>query len=228
MGMTVFKRKKRQYPNYGKAVGMDASQWWAQVIESTFLDILPNSVTIPGNLVDSLLHRFSSHEGYRLFGDVIPFFHDLHKWRDRRQATGPPDQHPLQLQVGVISNSDDRVPAILSSLGLRVANRSYRSSAVKSDGNIDIDWVVLSYDVGFEKPDRRIFDVAKQCSSSEAGEECAYCHVGDNLSEDYQGAFGAGWRSILLDREAQHADDVSCNERVRNLRSVMRRLTESG
>ncbi|KAL9583813.1 MAG: hypothetical protein Q9203_004921 [Teloschistes exilis] len=200
-----------------------------KVIESTFLDILPNSAVLPGDLVASLLHRFSSHEGYRLFDDVTPFFHDLHKWRDRAQSTFGPDQEPLQLQVGIISNSDDRVPAILSSLGLRVANRSHGSSAAKSNGNIDIDWIVHSYDIGFEKPDRRIFDVAKRCSSlNEAGGKSAFYHVGDSLSEDYQGALGAGWKSVLLDREGKHADAVSCDERVRNLRSVMPRLTQSG
>ncbi|KAL8627478.1 hypothetical protein Q9189_006822 [Teloschistes chrysophthalmus] len=229
MSMTVFKREKRQYPNYGRAVGMGASQWWANVIESTFLDILPSLAALPEDLVASLLHRFSSHEGYRLFDDVIPFFRDLHIWRDRAQSTFGPNQEPLKLQVGIISNSDDRVPAILSSLGLGVADRSHGSSAVKSNGIIDIDWVLHSYDVGFEKPDRRIFDVAKRRSSlDEAGGESAYCHVGDNLSEDYQGALGAGWKSLLLDREGQHADAVSCDERVKDLRSVVRRLTESG
>ena len=59
-------------------------------------------------------------------------------------------------------------------------------------------FVVFSQDVGFEKPDGRIFDVAlKQanCSSNQL------LHVGDSLQSDVAGAQNTGIRSVWLNRD---------------------------
>lgn len=118
-----------------------------------------------------------------------------------------------KIVIGVITNSDDRVPDILSSFGLRVGGRRFREAPPSSDmanvqisavdhpttdattsgttssltqANItgreqeppsdgkasiddrmrheeeeDINFTCLSYDVGHEKPDRRIFEAAE-------------------------------------------------------------------
>lgn len=116
--------------------------------------------------------------------------------------------------VGVISNSDDRVPSVLESFGLKVGPRRVgtseeRNTQAKLDD--DIDFVILSYDVGFEKPDRRMFDAATQVfqnmhagtpgndgSVSDHGYHKLY--IGDSLEHDYFGAKEAGWDAVLLDR----------------------------
>ena len=77
-------------------------------------------------------------------------------------------------------------------------------------GNALIDFVVLSYDIGFEKPDRRIFDeaqrvaLARACAPASA--KWSYMHVGDDKDKDYQGARNAGWRGILVDRGGQRSE----------------------
>ena len=60
----------------------------------------------------------------------------------------------------------------------------------------EIDMVVLSDDIGINKPDRRLFDYAvdRACTSSS---KCVM--VGDNLSTDIIGAVGAGWHAIYFD-----------------------------
>ncbi len=68
---------------------------------------------------------------------------------------------------------------------------------------------MLSYDVGFEKPDSRIFDATKQMLW---GQE-RFLHIGDDLEKDYSAAKRAGWEGILLDREAK----VSCPENVETI-----------
>ena len=77
----------------------------------------------------------------------------------------------------------------------------------------DISFVVLSYDVGHEKPDRRVFEAAESMlketlaeggSNPESQSIDAYekLYVGDSLEKDYHGAKAAGWDSLLLRREA--------------------------
>jgi ribonucleotide monophosphatase NagD (HAD superfamily) len=68
--------------------------------------------------------------------------------------------------------------------------------------------VALSYDVGHEKPDRRIFDAATEMlaetvASKDKGltiNDFDKLYVGDDLEKDYDGAKAAGWYAVLLDR----------------------------
>ena len=61
-----------------------------------------------------------------------------------------------------------------------------------------VDLVVLSDDVGFNKPDLRIFAHAMK----RAGEMDPQVHlmIGDNLAADVGGAVRVGWRAIHFDR----------------------------
>lgn len=200
-----------------------------QVINSTFRAVLPSSVTVPKGLVASLLHRFSTNEGYQLYKDVIPCFQQLKHWRKGNERASTLGLDRRRLHVGIISNSDDRVPAVLAGLGVHVRDGRYGSSTpVSSSESSDIDWVAMSYDVGFEKPNRRIFDAAKSLSGLTAEGNGLYMHVGDNLVEDYEGALAAGWQSLLLDRDSNRNGDALKTQTVPDLSSVLQRLIEGG
>lgn len=62
------------------------------------------------------------------------------------------------------------------------------------------DFVVFSQDQGFEKPDRRLFEIALAHAGC-APEELL--HVGDSLTNDVAGAQGAGVRSVWLNRDGR-------------------------
>lgn len=137
-----------------------------------------------------------------------------------------------ELTIGVITNSDDRVPSLLSSLGLEVSPRRYGltvdSLNSHSDREDDIDFVVMSYDVGYEKPSRDVFDAAKQLVRSNWGnpeQEDRFIHIGDDLKKDVEGAERAGWESVLLDRDGLHKVHGSQKTRassvIRNLRELI-------
>ncbi|KAL8967461.1 MAG: hypothetical protein Q9183_002910 [Haloplaca sp. 2 TL-2023] len=223
----AFKHEKVEHPNYGKEAGMDPTRWWSNVIRSTFSAISPPPAAVPQSLIVSLLQQFSSQKGYRLFDDVLPFFQELNRWRTQPGPASASGIDPMWLQVGVISNSDDRVSAILASLGINVNERTCAPSApMKPKGPFDIDWVTLSYDAGAEKPNRSIFDAAEKTSAMASDRDTLFCHVGDNLSEDYHGALGAGWETFLLDRDDQHKDDVPGARRITSLGSLLQRLVE--
>lgn len=153
------------------------------------------------------MHRFSSSEGYRLYEDVAPIFKDLRRIKRASTAVGAAPEFIM----GVITNSDDRVPSVLSSLGLDVGRRRYglteETLDPRSDMEDDIDFMVMSYDVGYEKPSREIFDAAKQLVRSIWGnpdQEDRFIHIGDDLKKDSEGAQRAGWESVLLDRDGEY------------------------
>jgi putative hydrolase of the HAD superfamily len=59
------------------------------------------------------------------------------------------------------------------------------------------DFVIFSQDMGFEKPDRRIFEAALEHANCAAHE---LLHVGDSLKNDVYGARNAGIKSVWLNR----------------------------
>ena len=167
-------------------------------------------------MVPELLQRFSSSDGYVLYPDVPAFFEAIRIHKERTS-------HSADLLLGILTNSDDRVVSILESFGLQVNPWRYGTKKVgiaHANPKIcdDIDFVALSYDVGFEKPHRRIFDATREMAESRF--EVSHCiHVGDDLEKDYQGAEAAGWKSFLLDREDIHASESI--ERLRSLTQVL-------
>ncbi|HEV2146840.1 MAG TPA: HAD-IA family hydrolase [Longimicrobiaceae bacterium] len=83
-------------------------------------------------------------------------------------------------RLGVISNADGRVEALLESVGLRP----------------HFDFVIDSARVGIEKPDPRIFRMGLE-RLGVAPEDAVY--VGDIYEIDVVGARGAGMAAVLVD-----------------------------
>ncbi|KGO66428.1 hypothetical protein PITC_067240 [Penicillium italicum] len=192
----TFREQMQQYPNYGRADVLRGQyggprQWWEEVIRGSFRRVLSTEDVetrpedpkeqIPDEMVEALLARFAGPEGYALYDDVLPFFRRMRKLKSAQKWSFD------RIVVGVISNSDDRVPAVLKSLGLTVGDmradqdkssmelpgfeeRSIKKDAVGeqnkdlADRNLelDIDMVITSYEAGQEKPHRSIFDVTRR------------------------------------------------------------------
>jgi putative hydrolase of the HAD superfamily len=81
------------------------------------------------------------------------------------------------LRIGMVSNFDYRLPAILEALGLAPL----------------LDVIVLPSDAGAAKPDRRIFDLALARLEIRADQAV---YVGDDADDDIAGARAAGVRAI--------------------------------
>ena len=77
-----------------------------------------------------------------------------------------------------------------------VQYRKMRSSRIESF----FDVVVLSDDIGVNKPDRRIFDHALQKAGAEAGKSVI---IGDNPDTDIAGAVSAGWRAVYFNPKGE-------------------------
>ncbi|CAK7266374.1 hypothetical protein SEPCBS57363_002055 [Sporothrix epigloea] len=208
----AFKAQARAHPNYGhkpNGDGMGATAWWTQVIHNTFEPLLRKGATQPPVLAPLLLARFASSEGYAI-DPRLPGL--LRAIKDKRVT-------PYErVVVGVITNSDDRVPGILSSFGVNVSPLRY--SRPRSTGEMtgtqatkgvlplpcDIDFHCMSYDVGVEKPDPAIFRAAESLvpevvgleSEADLHKDWDRVYVGDEAGKDLVGAQAAGWYPVLL------------------------------
>jgi HAD superfamily hydrolase (TIGR01549 family) len=107
------------------------------------------------------------------------------------------------LKLGVISNADGRVEALLELLGLR--------------GHFD--FVIDSTVVGVEKPDPRIFRLGLEQAGVEAHEAV---YVGDVYEIDIVGARGAGMLPFLIDPLGRF-DQMDC-ERIAGIDELPARL----
>ncbi|GAM88043.1 hypothetical protein ANO11243_060720 [Dothideomycetidae sp. 11243] len=206
-----------------KNVSLTASQ----IIEKTFAPFLPGEdKKLPPVLAPALLHRFNSKEGYEMFSDATKLFK---KFADTRpgQLYRRIDQHDdakampeARLVLGLITNSDDRVPDVLSSFGLKVKPLRHGEDPRPyhpTNEPADIDFTMMSYDVGHEKPDSRIFDAASAMLSEMLAAEghqdadltkWRKVYVGDDLHKDALGAIDAGWEGVFLDRAEASPDAV--------------------
>jgi FMN phosphatase YigB (HAD superfamily) len=85
-------------------------------------------------------------------------------------------------KLGVISNFDSRLDVLLRNMKL----------------NHYFDFVLSSYQAGFEKPQREIFMKAMQSSELKDLKENECLHIGDTPVTDYLGAKEAGWNALLI------------------------------
>ncbi len=105
-------------------------------------------------------------------------------------------------RLGIVTNfqQPDIVPDILDSFGIREYFRP----------------VVISATVGYRKPYPELFQLAlTELGMEESPERVAY--VGDNLSDDIDGARYAGLSPILIDTKSQHKSHDPSVPRIRSL-----------
>ena len=237
----AFKSTYASSPNYGRATGMKAEEWWDKVVRTTFspllhldqnnqhhasslssTDIEDESVLLT-DLSKRLYTHFSSSAGYVLFPDARRLFDRLRTLRHSisTSTNDPGAAAPAvpSIIVAVLTNSDPRVAPILRSLGLRVGSPLPTSPTAAidqdvepeeaEDGPNDIDFVLTSYEAGYEKPDPRIFEAAERMAASIARYhqhggveiEIKKLHVGDDYGKDVRGAEAVGgWEAVYLDR----------------------------
>ena len=207
-----------------------------QVIRQTFQPFLKPQQEVPSALISELISRYASSEGYDFFPDARLFFEQLKAIRTG--STPSPAWKWDKTVVAIISNSDSRVPSVLSSFGLNVGPRYI---AMNPPGTSepseykDIDFVVLSYDVGFEKPDRLIFDAATSmlanmlnASPESAGlgsaDDYEKLYVGDSIQKDYYGAQRAKWCAVRLDRSGEYEEDGEVRLQMTNFQGQKKRI----
>lgn len=137
---------------------------WAEIVSKTFA--VPMTSRQELDFFADLYERFADPEVWRVHEDVVPTLEKL-------RARG--------LKLGIISNWDERLRALLGKL--------------KLDRFFEV--VVVSSEFGQHKPAVAIFQHTLQ-QLRLPGE--AVLHVGDSIVEDVEGSTGAGLRAVRLNR----------------------------
>ena len=153
---------------------------WAELVDEVFLGLAPEPPSI--TFFNELYNRFSETSAWRIFPDVIPAL-------DALAAEG--------IKLGVISNWDERLRALLRNL--------------KLDSYFEI--FAISCEVGFAKPSPVIFEQAAMKLSLPAA---SILHVGDSPELDVAGARAAGFHAARIDRNNHKAQ---CLQSLTELRA---------
>lgn len=144
---------------------------WARIVDDTFAGLVaqpPSETFFP-----ELFERFAQPSAWRIYDDVWPALDEL-------SLRG--------VRLGVISNWDNRLRALLAALEL--ASR--------------FEVIVISCEQGCAKPARAMFESAARQFSLPPDE---MLHVGDNWEADVQGARAAGFHSIQIARGSPAGPD---------------------
>jgi putative hydrolase of the HAD superfamily len=141
--------------------------WWEAIAIQTFQQagVFEQFSDFPAFFA-ALYHHFATAEPWLVYPDIRAA---LGKWRSQG------------IELGILSNFDSRLHAVLPALGLS----EFFSS------------VTISTEAGAAKPSPKIFKAAlakHHCTPDQAW------HVGDSQREDYEGAKAVGLRAILLKR----------------------------
>jgi FMN phosphatase YigB (HAD superfamily) len=170
-------------------------------------------------VVPSLFTRFSTRKGYFVYGDVYPALDALRKARTY-------DAPGSRTIVGIISNSDPRVRRILHTSGINVSNVEVAARPPDEKLQHDhIQFLALSYDVGYEKPAPEIFKAAEELAKNLLPEDERHLpmekiYFGDDIAKDGLGAVNAGWESYIVDRDSILEGKTQGLEKVHRISSL--------
>ena len=145
-------------------------QWWEAIAKDTFIEagVYDQFEDFTGFFTQLYAH-FATPDPWFVFKDVMP---SIKAW------------HAQGIELGLVSNFDSRLFALVELLGMK----KYFSS------------ITISSLVGAAKPDSKMFLSAldkHDCKPEQAW------HIGDSKLEDYDGASKIGIKAFLLERSPE-------------------------
>jgi putative hydrolase of the HAD superfamily len=143
--------------------------WWFDVVHNVFYRV--GMFDRFDEFFEHVFAVFADPAAWNLYPEVLPTLQEL-------RSGG--------LELGIVSNFDTRLFAILRGLGLADL----------------FDTVTISSLANAAKPSPRIFEVALEQHAVEPREAL---HVGDSVRDDVEGATKAGLAAVLLARDGKQA-----------------------
>lgn len=181
-----YKRMSAANPCFG-CNDTGSKSWWTEVAASTLLNCSPDSDPIVVHQVAEALYDYYSTAGpWQLVEE------DIKQTLQKIRLKG--------IHLVVTSNFDSRLKSLLTQFDL-------------SDL---FTMIVLSGEIGFEKPDPRIFQPIM--NHFDLGIPSEILHIGDNLKNDFQGAKTFGCKALLYDPYC--SSTVKSSDRISRLSSL--------
>lgn len=157
------------------------------------------------NLVQRTLHQQPQPKDFDLFFDELwnTFAHPS-RWRLYDQTLETlAELKKRGYMLALLSNWDERLRSIVK--GLELANY--------------FEHVFISSEVGFEKPDPRIFQNAEKSMQVSADQ---ILHVGDSIHHDVKGAEAVGWKVIHLTHKPEAQREKNQIHKLSDLLQVLK------
>ncbi|CAJ0600359.1 unnamed protein product [Cylicocyclus nassatus] len=172
------------YPCFGYG-SIGEYEWWKRIIV--------------GSLQKAHTKRIDHIQGDKISRQLYDFYTTASAWRiiDPEMKSAVDVLRQMGLGVVVVSNFDSRLKKILRNL------------------EIDhlFDLVLLSGEIGLEKPDPKIFEMV--LGHYHLTSPSQLLHVGDNVKKDYQAAIKFGAKAFLFDPLSEKTE-VDESHRIRS------------
>ncbi len=170
----------------------------AAALQTSFVEVFRRLTRIPRDCVDEnseyafwkalvlevIAHWVRGEDAERVFEDAYTAFADPANWY---AINGGPrlleSLHKRGYRLALLSNADARIRGIIEAHGL----------------GIHMEQMLLSSELGHEKPDIRLFRKVEEQLGATPEE---ILHIGDSERNDGQGPRAAGWHAIVIDRRA--------------------------
>lgn len=164
-----FKELHMKYPNFGRD-SIDYKNWWKQLVTNVFMQSSrePLDPVALEPIATKLIQQFQTRECWEKFQ------------RSDELITALKDAGKV---VGVISNFDPRLHALLADMNLT-----------------QFDFVLTSYETGVEKPNPKIFQRALEAAKLDIRPSEAL-HIGNEVDKDFVGAKSASWSAVLINSD---------------------------
>lgn len=189
----TYRQYSSRYPNYGVSQGLNGQIWWTGVMRDTLSRCKVNDPALLDTMATNLYQSFHNADKWEVFSD---------------SKTALERCSSLGLKLGVVSNFDNRLEAILRSCGLL----SHFSFLITSEA------------AGVAKPSPAIFHQALQKCGMPADR---VAHIGDHYVYDYLASRAVGIHGFLLDRDDSHKEgDVPQEHRIVSLQDLPSCLQE--
>ncbi|KAM7422693.1 hypothetical protein PAMA_010642 [Pampus argenteus] len=189
----TYQHYSSRYPNYGIAQDLNGQSWWMGVVRDTFSKCKVQDPALLDTMAHNLYHNFCNAENWEVFPDSKAAL-------ERCSSLG--------LKLGVVSNFDSRLEAILRVCGLRS----------------HFSFLITSEEAGVAKPNTAIFDQALQKCGVHAAN---VAHIGDHYVNDYLTARSLGIHGFLLDRKNKNNQhDIPSEHRLSSLKELPSRLQQ--
>lgn len=191
--VSAYREMASSYPNFGYGSGILVEDWWKRVVFTTLTEAGASKQSLDPVIDELALELFRYYQSR----DAVVKFDDVDNTLRRLQSQN--------VVLGVISNSDSRTTHILESIGIR---RYFK-------------FILLSHEVGFMKPDRRIFDEARQSAEYQSA-----LYVGDDFEKD-SAAMQAGWSVKIIDRTESLQPSIQVIKSLNEVYLIKRGMTEA-
>lgn len=160
----------KTHPNFGLHTGLEWDNYWRTYARNVFREAFQIE-----NITDNVPLK-------AIIDDLMKTYSTGETFKVQNGAIALLEYlKKEEVPLGVISNYDPRVRYMIKNLGL----------------SHYFQFILTSYEVGFEKPDIKIFREAESYVTKGINREL-FLHVGDSYLLDFKGAKNAGWSGCLV------------------------------